>query len=212
VEDAHETLDRSSGPDLPSAVTFSPNGTRVAIAFESGLLEMRDARTGARFADFRGHEPWSDEETWEASLLARHLGAQLEPEWPKPPQAVNPLDHLASLDHLLPESAVEPLSRLELRLLRNAIAARRGASFKAKTLVDSFAGASWYKPNPAYTSALLIAVDRANVRAIQRREAARGGPLTEAEALKHTEFARYSGMHDWQLLPQPLEPERTGSW
>jgi hypothetical protein len=125
---------------------------------------------------------------------------------------VNPLDHLAALDHVLPESALEPLSRLDLRLLRNVISARRGATFKARTLTDSLSGATWYEPDPAYTAARLTAVDRANLRAIQRREAALGGPLTEAEAQKHLQFAIYSGMHDWQLLPQPLDPERTGRW
>ena len=173
---------------------------------------MRDLRSGARISDFRGHEPWSDEELWEASLLARRLGLKLEEDWPKPPRDLNPLDHLAALDRPLPESALEPLSRLDLRLLRNTIAARRGATFKAKTLTDVFSRAPWYKPNPAYTDALLSAVDRANILAIRRREGVLGGPLVEAEAVKHIEFRIYDGMHGWRLIPQPPEPERTGSW
>jgi hypothetical protein len=212
VEDARETLDRSTAPDVASWLAFSPDGARVAVAFESGRLELRDARSGARLPNFPGHEPWTDQDVWEASLLTRRLGLRWEPEWPKPPPDVNPLDHLAALDHVLPDSALEPLSRLHLRLLRNTISARRGATFKAKTLVDGFAGASWYKQSPTYTDALLTPADRTNILAIQRREATLGGPLTEAEALKHTGFAIYSGMHDWRLISQPPEAERTGVW
>jgi hypothetical protein len=211
-EDARERLDRDTAADLASAVTFSPDGKRAAIAFDGGYLEMRELRSGARVSDFRGHEPWSDEELWEASLLARRLGLRLEEDWPKPPRDLNPLDHLAALDRPPPESSLELLSRLDLRLLRNTIAARRGATFKAKTLTDVFSQVPWYKPNPAYTDALLTAVDRANILAIRRREVVLGGPLVEAEALKHTEFKVYEGMHGWRLIPQPAEPERTGSW
>jgi hypothetical protein len=212
VEDARERLDRDPAADLASAITFSPDGKRAAIAFDGGYLEMRDLRSGARIPAFHGHEPWSDEELWEASLLARRLGLKLEEDWPKPPRDLSPLDHLAALDRPLPESSLEPLSRLDLRLLRNTIAARRGATFKAKTLTDVFSQAPWYKPNLAYTDALLTAADRANILAIRRREVVLGGPLVEAEAAKHTEFRIYEGMHGWRLIPQPLEPERTGSW
>ena len=212
VEDAPGELDRPSEPDLATGVAFSPDGSRVAIAYASGGLEMRDLSSGARLPDFRGHDRWSEHELWEASLLARRLGLKLDEDWPSTPAALNPLDHLAALDQPLPASALDPLSRLDLRLLRNTIAARHGAVFKAKTLTDAFAQASWYQPNPAYTTALLNVVDRANIRAVTRREAALGGPLTEAEAVKHTEFAINAGMYDWKLLPRPPEPERFGRW
>jgi hypothetical protein len=135
-----------------------------------------------------------------------------ESHWPDRPGALNPLNHLAALAQPLAESAIERLSRLDLRLLRSTIAARRGATFKAPTLKGTFTQVSWYQPNPTYTPALLTPVDRANIRAITRREALLGGPLTEAEAVKHTEFAVYAGMYDWRLLPPTPDPERFGRW
>lgn len=169
--------------DPVTALAFSSDGTRVLVSSRLGSLELFDARTGNGVPSFRGHRAWTDDELWEAALLSRRLGLPWSPQWPRVPKFVDPLKHLSALDAPLPEGVIESASRAQLRLLRNAIVARRGAPFESPLLRSLFTETSWYRPVPNYTAERLTPVDRENILRIRRREQALGGSLGD-DALK----------------------------
>jgi hypothetical protein len=169
--------------DLITALAFSRDGVRVVASSQGGSLELFDARTGSPVPGFRGHRPWTEEELWEAALLSRRLGMPLPTQWPRAPKFVDPLKHLSALDAPLPEGVIQGASRAQLRLLRNAIIARRGALFESRLLQSLFTETSWYRPVPSYTAERLTTIDRENILRIKRRERALGGSLGD-HALK----------------------------
>lgn len=164
-------------PDPATALRFSADGRLALVAYQGGSLQLFDVPSGTRRESFRGHEPWPENELWEATLLARALGMQLGPTWPLVPQFVDPLKHLAALDARLPEAVIQGASRARLRVLRNAIVARRGGSFESPLLKSLLAR---YAPVPGYTAERLSAIDRENMIRIKRREHALGGPIGDA--------------------------------
>lgn len=164
-------------PDRATTLRFSPDGSLVLVAYTRGYLELRDARSGQPVEAFRGHQPWTDDELWETTLLAEELGLPLESLPPGMPELVDPLKHLAALDGRLPDGVVRRASRARLYILRNAIFARRGAGVEGATLRQLFVGASWYTPSASYTAELLTPVDRDNIMRIERRERALGGAI-----------------------------------
>jgi hypothetical protein len=106
--------------------------------------------------------------------------------WP-PPQGVKPSDArkrfscpygrdlvleaaLRSLAGDVPAEALALLTPAQLRILRNAIYARHGRTFQSKDLNGFFSQESWYRPDPAYTDALLTPQDRHNLELIQAAE------------------------------------------
>jgi hypothetical protein len=212
TEDTREDLPRYEYRDSVASFAFSPDGTRVAITYTSGGLELRDVQSGDLVSSFRGHTPWPIDELREATMLARRLGLKLHADVSLLEPNVNPLNHMAALDQPLPEVVLEGLSRLDLRLLRAAVYARRGAPLKSRWLAERFASAAWYRPNPAYTDALLTRVDVEIIHAILRREGALGGPLTDAESAQWVQYLMYEGMYDFKILPRPPEPARSGKW
>lgn len=169
--------------DLITALAFSRDGARVVASSQRGSLELFDVRTGSPVPAFRGHRPWTEDELWEAALLSRRLGVPSPPQWPRLPTFVDPLKHLSALDAPLPEGVIQGASRAQLRLLRNAIVARRGAPFESRLLRSLFGETSWYRPAPSYTAERLTLIDRENIVRIKRREQALGGSLGD-HALK----------------------------
>jgi hypothetical protein len=167
-------------PDRANTLLFSPDGSVVLAAYTRGYLELVDSRSGQVIETFRGHRPWTDDELWEATLVAEKLGLPLEPLPPGLPEFVDPLKHLSALDGRLPDGVVRGASRARLYLLRNAIFARRGARVEGPTLRQLFVGASWYRPSATYSAAVLTPIDRDNITRIERRERALGGPLGDA--------------------------------
>jgi hypothetical protein len=180
-EDAAEPSAKTAS-DPVTALAFSRDGARVLASSQRGALELFDI-SGTPVPAFRGHRTWTEDELWEAVLLSRRLGIPLPPQWPRVPKFVDPLKHLSALDALLPEGVIQGESRAQLRLLRNAIVARRGAPFESPLLRSLFTETSWYRPSPNYAAERLTHIDRQNVLRIKRREQALGGSLSDS-ALK----------------------------
>jgi WD40 repeat protein len=167
-------------PDGATTLLFSPDGSTVLVAYARGYLELRDSRSGRPIETFRGHQPWTDDELWEMTLLAGRLSLPLEPLPPGLPEFVDPLKHLSALDGRLPDGVVRGASRARLYILRNAIFARRGLRIEGPALRQLFVGASWYRPSATHTANLLTPIDRDNITRIEQRERALGGPIGDA--------------------------------
>ena len=65
---------------------------------------------------------------------------------------------------------LEGMDKDQLRLMRNAVYARHGRTFKSKDLQSLFNGYVWYRPNSKYSDDLLTETDRANISLIQEFE------------------------------------------
>ncbi|MCY1017134.1 YARHG domain-containing protein [Pyxidicoccus sp. MSG2] len=81
---------------------------------------------------------------------------------------------IRSLEGKLPADALVLLSPAQLRLLRNAVYARRGRVFQARDLQDFFSQEPWYQPDPAYTDARLTPEDQQHLDLIQAAETKAG--------------------------------------
>lgn len=150
---------------------------RYDVALERADLErMRDALLQR---DRDGHSLPADSE--EAVLLSSRLGERVTLSGVPLADAYTPLENPAALDSLLTLETLRQLSPRDLRILRNMVRARHGATFRAQSLRDYFEPAEWYHPDTAYNDARLTRVDRQNIRLIQTVEAEFGGPMTEAQ-------------------------------
>ncbi len=65
---------------------------------------------------------------------------------------------------------LEGMDKERLRLMRNAVYARHGRTFKSKDLQSLFNGYVWYRPNSKYSDGLLTETDRENISLIQEFE------------------------------------------
>lgn len=81
--------------------------------------------------------------------------ASAEPEW---------------LHRRLTSADIKNKTPHQLRLMRNEIYARKGRPFDNAWLRHYFFCQPWYKPNPAYSDALLTATDWANIRLLLSAE------------------------------------------
>ncbi len=117
----------------------------------------------------------------EAMLLSARLGERVTVSGVPLADAYTPMENPAALETLLTLETLRQLSPRDLRILRNMVRARHGATFRAQSLRDYFEPAEWYHPDPAYNDARLTRVDRQNIRLIQTVEAEFGGPMTEAQ-------------------------------
>lgn len=148
------------------------------VALErADLVRMRDALLQRQ----REHH-LRPEDNVEAMLIGTRLGERIGGDGLSAvdPQ-VTPLEDPTRLDALLTLEMLRVLSPRDLRILRNMVRARHGATFHAASLVDYFEPAEWYHPDPAYNDARLTRVDRQNLRLIQTVEAEIGGPITERQ-------------------------------
>ena len=77
----------------------------------------------------------------------------------------------SKLDSKLSLSDLEGLDKAQLRLMRNAVYARHGRTFKSIDLQSLWECYTWYKKNPNYTDDLLTETDKYNIKLIQEYEA-----------------------------------------
>jgi len=83
--------------------------------------------------------------------------------------AYNGLD-FSKLDKRLNQSDIKDLTPAQLRLMRNAIYARHGRTFKSVDLQSLWECYTWYKKNPNYNDSMLTDIDKYNIELIQKYE------------------------------------------
>ena len=76
----------------------------------------------------------------------------------------------SKLDSKLSESDLKYLDKSQLRLMRNAVYARHGRTFKSVDLQSLWECYTWYKKNPNYNDSLLTDIDKYNIELIQKYE------------------------------------------
>lgn len=77
----------------------------------------------------------------------------------------------SKLDSKLIEEDLRNLDKSQLRLMRNAVYARHGRTFKSVDLQSLWECCTWYKINPNYNDSLLTDIDKYNIELIQKYEA-----------------------------------------
>ena len=77
----------------------------------------------------------------------------------------------SKLDSKLTEADLKDLDKAQLRLMRNAVYARHGRTFKSVDLQSLWECYTWYKKNPNYSDSLLTDIDKYNIELIQKYEA-----------------------------------------
>ncbi|MBK7860920.1 MAG: YARHG domain-containing protein [Archangiaceae bacterium] len=133
-------------------------------AYEAGLsaaelVARRDA-VRARVKDGKG----TAEDAIELRLLSVRLGG-----WAgegAAPSDLNALEEPSKLDKLLKLSDLDDFSPRDLKLLRNAVFARRGRPFKTPLVQGHFKTVTWYRADPAYKDSRLTDIDKKNVQLI----------------------------------------------
>lgn len=76
----------------------------------------------------------------------------------------------SKLDKKLTDEDIQYLNKDELRIMRNAIYARHGRTFKSVDLQTLWESYKWYKKNPNYSDDLLTDIDKYNIQIIQKYE------------------------------------------
>ena len=79
----------------------------------------------------------------------------------------------SKLDSKLTAEDLQDLDKAQLRLMRNAVYARHGRTFKSVDLQSLWNCYTWYKVNPNYSDELLTDIDKYNIKLIQQYEAQR---------------------------------------
>ena len=77
----------------------------------------------------------------------------------------------SKLDSKLIDADIKDLDKGQLRLMRNAVYARHGRTFKSVDLQSLWECYTWYKKNPNYNDSLLTDIDKYNIELIQKYEA-----------------------------------------
>lgn len=96
---------------------------------------------------------------------------QLQNAWcPEDYFAYNGLE-FSKLDSKLTAEDLRDLDKAQLRLMRNAVYARHGRTFKSVDLQSLWECYTWYKKNPNYSDSLLTDIDKYNIELIQKYEA-----------------------------------------
>lgn len=90
-----------------------------------------------------------------------------------------------ALDRMLDLRQIQDLCPVSLRVLRNAVYARHGRTFKSEDLQSLFNEYPWYEANPAYSDSLLTATDKHNIALIKQVEE---NPKKTALHLEQTMF------------------------
>ena len=76
----------------------------------------------------------------------------------------------SKLDSKLTAEDLRNLDKAQLRLMRNAVYARHGRTFKSVDLQSLWECYTWYKKNPNYSDSLLTDIDKYNIELIQKYE------------------------------------------
>jgi hypothetical protein len=147
-----------------SRVTVAGRANASAVAtYEASLTkEQLMARRDAVRARIKTKPTPEDE--LELRLLSVRFGGWAG-EGPAPAD-LSPLENPARLDKLLMLTELDGLSPRDLKLLRNAVFARRGRPFKTPLVQGHFKTVLWYTPDPAYTDSRLTEIDKKNVQLI----------------------------------------------
>ena len=77
----------------------------------------------------------------------------------------------SKLDSKLIDADLKDLDKAQLRLMRNAVYARHGRTFKSVDLQSLWECYTWYKKNPNYNDSMLTDIDKYNIELIQKYEA-----------------------------------------
>ena len=77
----------------------------------------------------------------------------------------------SKLDSKLIDADIKDLDKAQLRLMRNAVYARHGRTFKSVDLQSLWECYTWYEKNPSYNDDLLTDIDKYNIELIQKYEA-----------------------------------------
>lgn len=77
----------------------------------------------------------------------------------------------SKLDSKLTEADLKDLDKSQLRIMRNAVYARHGRTFKSVDLQSLWECYTWYKKNPNYNDSMLTDIDKYNIELIQKYEA-----------------------------------------
>lgn len=77
----------------------------------------------------------------------------------------------SKLDSKLTEADLKDLDKAQLRIMRNAVYARHGRTFKSVDLQSLWECYTWYKKNPNYSDSMLTDIDKYNIELIQKYEA-----------------------------------------
>ena len=95
---------------------------------------------------------------------------QIKNAWcPEDYFAYNGLE-FSKLDSKLTAEDLRDLDKAQLRLMRNAVYARHGRTFKSVDLQSLWECYTWYKKNPNYSDSLLTDIDKYNIELIQKYE------------------------------------------
>lgn len=81
--------------------------------------------------------------------------------------------NFSKLDSKLTDADLKDLDKLQLRLMRNAVYARHGRTFKSVDLQSLWECYTWYKKNPNYSDSMLSNIDKYNIDLIQKYESAK---------------------------------------
>ncbi len=76
----------------------------------------------------------------------------------------------SKLDSKLTEEDLKELDKAQLRIMRNAVYARHGRTFKSVDLQSLWECYTWYQKNPNYNDSLLSEKDKYNINLIQKYE------------------------------------------
>ena len=76
----------------------------------------------------------------------------------------------SKLDSKLTEEDLKELDKSQLRIIRNAVYARHGRTFKSVDLQSLWECYTWYQKNPNYNDSLLSETDKYNINLIQKYE------------------------------------------
>ena len=77
----------------------------------------------------------------------------------------------SKLSSKLTEADLKDLDKAQLRLMRNAVYARHGRTFKSVDLQSLWECYTWYEKNPNYSDDLLTETDKYNIELVQKFEA-----------------------------------------
>jgi len=153
------------------------NATRIAV-HDSEMIDKEELdRRAAEVLARVNAGTATKEDDIEIVLLSQRLGRWLGAG--KSRLKPTPLQDPSRLDRLLTVEELNEMSRRDLRMLRNAIYARRGRAFENEFVGNYFRSAQWYKPDPAYQDGMLTEVDHKNVAIVRSVEDSLGGPYNE---------------------------------
>jgi hypothetical protein len=92
-------------------------------------------------------------------------------ETPSIPEHLSKIEgYLVAPDRVLTDAELQGRSKAEFRVMRNEIFARHGRIFQSADLNTYFSAKPWYKQDPNYADSMLSAVDKQNVKILQKRE------------------------------------------